>query len=534
MADRPSGNRKQTRSVVHAQNGMVATSHPLAAMAGLHILQQGGNAFDAAVATASVLCVVEPMMTGLGGDMFALIYDADNQKVKGLNASGRAPRAATPDFYEQNGFSSIPSAGILSATVPGVVDGWSQLLENYGTLTFKEVLAPAIRYAEEGFPVTEMVAYYWSKAERLLLQSEEASRNYLIDGKAPAEGTLFKQPGLARSLHRIAQEGRDAFYEGDIAAKIDAYMIRHQGLLRKEDLREHRSQWVAPISTRYRGYEVLEIPPNGQGLVVLQMLNILENYDLKAIGHNSAEYIRLLIEAKKLAYADRDRYIADSEFSDLPVDRLLSKAYARQLADSIQSGLKNNVSGIQLGGDTVYLTVADKKGNIASVTNSIFSLFGSGILIPDTGIFMHNRGSLFSLDRNHPNVLQPGKRPFHTIIPGMVLKDRKPLISFGVMGADMQPQGQVQTLANLIDFGMNIQEAGDAPRFRHYGHGVFLESEIGQPTRQALADQGYTLLEQSDGDDFAVGGYQGIFVDPETGLFQGGSDPRKDGCAIGY
>ncbi|ASS91400.1 hypothetical protein AP3564_15300 [Aeribacillus pallidus] len=278
----------------------------------------------------------------------------------------------------------------------------------------------------------------------------------------------------------------------------------------------------------------MEIPPNGQGLVVLQMLNILENFDLKAIGHNSAEYIRLFVEAKKLAYADRDRYIADSDFADIPVDHLLSKEYAKELAESIRSGRKAGPSSLELGGDTVYLTVVDKEGNVASVTNSIFSLFGSGVLIPETGIFMHNRGSLFSLDRNHPNALHPGKRPFHTIIPGMVLKDRKPLISFGVMGADMQPQGQVQTLVNMIDFGMNIQAAGDAPRFRHYPHGIFLESEIGEEIRRELAAQGYTLLEQSDGDDFVVGGYQGIYIDPETGLFQGGSDPRKDGCAIGF
>ncbi|MEW9673121.1 gamma-glutamyltransferase [Ammoniphilus sp. 3BR4] len=534
MADRPSGYLKQTRSVVHAKNGMVVTSHPLAAMAGLQILQQGGNAFDAAVATASVLCAVEPMMTGLGGDMFALIYDAKKREVKGLNASGHAPQAATLDFFEQNGFTSIPSTGILSSTVPGVVDGWSQLLQSYGTLTFKEVLAPAIRYAEEGYPIPEMVAYYWKKAEQLLLQSEEATRKYLIDGKAPKEGTLFKQPDLAWSLKQIAKDGRDAFYQGGIADKIDEFMKNHHGLLRKEDLKEHRSRWVTPISTNYHGYEVLEIPPNGQGLVVLQMLNILENYDLKAIGHNSPEYVRLFIEAKKLAYADRDRYIADSEFADIPIDRLLSKEYAKELADLIQSGQKISQSGVELGGDTVYLTVADKEGNVASVTNSIFSLFGSGVLIPNTGIFMHNRGSLFSLDRNHPNALQPGKRPFHTIIPGLVLKDQKPLISFGVMGADMQPQGQVQTLVNMIDFGMNVQAAGDAPRFRHYNHGIFLESEISQKIRQELSEQGYTLLEQSDGDDFVVGGYQGIFIDPETGLFKGGSDPRKDGCAIGF
>lgn len=534
MADRPTGYRKQTRSVVHAQNGMVATSHPLAAMAGIQILQQGGNAFDAAVATAAALCVVEPMMTGLGGDMFALLYDAKRREIKGLNASGRAPQAATPDYFEQNGFTSIPANGILSVTVPGVVDGWAQLLESCGTLTFQEVLAPAIRYAEEGFPIPEMVSYYWKKAEPLLLRSEEASQHYLIHGKAPKEGTLFKQPGLAWSLKQIAKNGRDAFYQGEIADKIDRYMTDHQGLLRKEDLKEHRSQWVQPISTHYRGYEVLEIPPNGQGLVVLQMLNILENFDLQAMGHNSAEYIRLFVEAKKLAYADRDRYIADSEFADIPADRLLSKEYAKELAETIQSGVKEIPSGTELGGDTVYLTVADKEGNVASVTNSIFSVFGSGVLIPDTGIFLHNRGSLFSLDRHHPNVLQPGKRPFHTIIPGMVLKDGKPLISFGVMGADMQPQGQVQTLVNLIDFGMNIQAAGDAPRFRHYAHGVFLESEIEPAICRELSHQGYTLLNLSDGDDFVVGGYQGIFIDPETGLFQGGSDPRKDGCAIGF
>lgn len=535
MSDRPTGYIRQTRSVVQSVNGMVATSHPLAAAAGLRILQAGGNAFDAAVATAAALCVVEPMMTGLGGDMFALVYDSQTGVVDGLNASGRAAGLATIDTYRGMGYESIPSNGIFSVSVPGVVDGWWALLQKYGTMSFQEVLQPAIAYAEEGCPVGEIVAHYWRKAESLLLKSEESRNKYLVADQAPREGTLFKQPDLARTLKLLAEGGRDAFYEGEIAGRVEDYMLRKGGLLRKSDLSAHRSNWVKPISTSYRGYDVLEIPPNGQGLVVLEMLNILEHFDIAGMGHNSSAFIHLFAEAKKLAYMDRDRYIADSEFAELPTERLLSKEYGRKLADMISSSAQLNAYyGAEIGGDTVYLTVADGQGNIASVTNSIFSPFGSGELVEDTGIFLQNRGSLFSLDPEHLNALKPGKRPFHTIIPSMVLKNGKPIVSFGVMGADMQPQGQVQTLINMIDFGMNIQMAGEVPRFRHYNEGLFVESEIGEAVRQELREWGHRILSPDEADAFTVGGYQAIRIDPETGVLEGGSDPRKDGCAMGY
>jgi len=535
MFDRPGYQHFQSRSIVQATGGMVATSHPLAAAAGIDILKAGGNAFDAAVAVAATLCVVEPMMTGLGGDMFALTYHAQSGEIQGLNASGRAPQLATAARYRKLGYSSIPMTGIHSISIPGVVDGWAELLQRYGTMNFKQTLAPAIHYAKHGFPVTEMVAYYWKKAYALLIQDAEASSLYLPNGKLPQTGDLFKQPLLANTLRKLSEGGRDAFYKGIIAQQIDSYMQQHGGMLRKEDFANHHSTWVEPISTNYRGYDVLEIPPNGQGLVVLEMLNILENFDIKALGHNSAAFIHLFAEAKMLAYSDRDRYIADSEFADIPVDLLLSKEYAKQLADGIKSSSSlNDYVGEAIGGDTVYLTVVDGEGNIASVTNSIFSLFGSGVAIPETGIVLHNRGGLFSLEEGHPNEIAPNKRPFHTIIPSMVLKDGEPIISFGVMGADMQPQGQVQVLVNMIDFNMNIQQATDCPRFRHYNEGIFLESSIDETVCHELQQRGYKLLTIEDGDAFAVGGYQGIAINRQTGVLQGGSDPRKDGCAIGY
>ncbi len=535
MYNRPSGNNRKSRSVVHSTRGMVAASQPLAAVAGLQILQAGGNAFDASVATAAVLCVVEPMMTGLGGDMFAITYHAETGEIKGMNASGRAPELAHLDTFRALGFKRIPETGIYSVSVPGVVDGWAELLDKYGTMTFAEVLAPAIHYAEHGFPVSEMVAYYWRKSANHLLQFPKTYQNYSVDGVLPKEGTVFKQPDLAKTLKQLAEFGRDFFYQGDIADRIEECMLQRGGLLRKNDLIRHRTNWVTPISTSYRGYEVLEIPPNGQGLVVLEILNILEQFDVAAMEHNSAEYIHLFAQAKKLAYQDRDRHIADSEYTNVPVDQLLSKSYAQELADRIRRTKSNQpYAGAEIGGDTVYLTVADSQGNIASVTNSIFHLFGSGELVDGTGIVLQNRGSLFSLDPAHPNVVAPCKRPFHTIIPSMVLQNGKPVISFGVMGADMQPQGQVQVLVNMIDFGMNIQEAGEAIRIRHYNEGLYLEYGVPQDVREQLQEMDYKILSHGHGDAFGVGGYQGIRIDPATGSYQGGSDPRKDGCAIGY
>jgi gamma-glutamyltranspeptidase/glutathione hydrolase len=532
MADRPAGNPRGTRSVVHAPNGMVATSQPLAASAGLRILLQGGNAFDAAVATAAALCVVEPMMTGLGGDMFALTYSQKTKKIEALNGSGRAPKKATREHYLSQGFKEIPQNGILSISTPGTVDGWAEILEKHGSMTFAEVLQPAIEYAENGFPVAEIVAAQWKRRQSFLLRNKEAASTYLVEGKAPKEGDIFVQPQLARTLKAIAQGGRDAFYKGDIARTISDYMENNGGLLRYEDLAEHSSLWVEPIHTDYKGYQVYELPPNGQGVVTLEMLNILEDFDLASLGHNSVEYLHLLIEAKKLAYADRDHYIADPEFADVPIEKMLSKDYAserRRLINKEKAAEKVG-PGMEIEGDTVYLTVVDKDRNVVSFINSIFNSFGSGIVAGDTGVMLHNRGSLFSLDEKHLNRLEPGKRPFHTIIPAMVLKEGKPYITFGVMGGDMQPQGQVQVLMNLIEFGMNIQDAGEAPRFRHTAGEVALESEISAGAVMQLLDKGHKVISAVD----FFGGFQGIRIDPDNGMLQGGSDPRRDGCAIGY
>lgn len=532
MADRPAGNPRATRSVVHAPNGMVATSQPLAASAGLRILLQGGNAFDAAVATAAALAVVEPMMTGLGGDMFALVYSQRNKKVEALNGSGRAPKKATREFYLNQGYQEVPKTGILSISTPGTVDGWAEILEKHGTMTFAQVLQPAIEYAEHGFPVAEIVASQWKRLEPLLQQNREAVNTFLVNGQAPKEGELFVQPKLARTLKAIAEGGRDAFYKGQIAEEIADYMEKNGGLLSYEDMAGHTSTWVEPIYTDYKGHQVYELPPNGQGIVTLEMLNILENFDPTSLGHNTADYLHLLIETKKLAYADRDTYIADPTFAKVPVHDMLSKKYAqnRSLLIDMEQAAKQVEPGLEIEGDTVYLTVIDKDRNVVSFINSIFNGFGSGVVAGDTGIVLHNRGSLFSLQEKHLNTLVPGKRPFHTIIPAMVFKDDKPYLSFGVMGGDMQPQGQVQVLMNLLEFGMNIQEAGEAPRFRHTGNEVALESEISSQAVLQLMDKGHKIISAVD----FYGGFQGILIDPKTGLLQGGSDPRKDGCAIGY
>ncbi|MCY8235274.1 gamma-glutamyltransferase [Priestia endophytica] len=532
MADRPAGNPEATRSVVHASNGMVATSQPLAVMAGLRILHQGGNAFDAAVAAAATLAVVEPSMTGLGGDMFALMYSQKTKKIEALNGSGRAPRKATRDYFLSRGFKEIPETGILSVTTPGAVDGWAEMLDKHGSMTFNQVLQPAIEYAEKGFPVSEIIAAQWRRYESLLRHNKEAASVYLLNDQAPRDGIHFKQPQLAKTLQEIAEKGRDAFYKGEIAHKVSNYMEKNGGLLSYDDLANHTSTWVEPIYTDYKGYRVYEISPNTQGITTLEMLNILENFELSELRHNSAEYLHLLIEAKKLAYADRDHYVSDPEFTDVPIERMLSKEYARersQLIDQNQA-LKNVGPGLDLKGDTVYLTVVDKDRNVVSFINSIFGHFGSGVVPADTGFILQNRGASFSLDETHSNRLEAGKRPFHTIIPAMVFKDGKPYFSFGVMGGDMQPQGQVQVLLNLLEFGMNIQEAGEVARFCHAHNGVAVESEISSKARLDLIDKGHKLISAVD----IFGGFQGILIDPVSNMLQGGSDPRKDGCAIGY
>ncbi len=543
--DRPASNPRATRSVVMARNGLIATSQPLASAAGLRVLQQGGNAIDAAVTAAAVLAVVEPSMNGLGGDLFALVHDPKSGGVRALNASGRAPGAATPAEFKRRGLAEVPYRGELSVSVPGVVDGWNELLARHGTITLAQALEPAIRYARDGFAVSEIISGQWKDAERILARDTAAAATFLPDGKAPAAGDVFRNPRLAATLEALAKGGRDAFYRGAIGKALADDMKRRNGLMTEADLAAHRSDWLTPLSSSYRGYDVLEFPPNTQGATALQMLNLLEAYDLKALGHNSAAYLHLLVESKKIAFADRNAWLAD--ISAVPrdvLDRMLSKEYAaerrkeidpdRAAADypALKRGRRTDAPSRlpEARGDTIYLTAADGKGNVISLIQSIFENFGSGIVAGETGIVLHNRGSLFSLSPDHPNVLAPGKRPFHTLVPAMVLKDKRPWVSFGVMGGDMQPQGHVQVLLNLIDFGMNIQEAGEAPRFRHTAAGLALESAVTAAARSGLEQRGHRLI-QSVG---VFGGFQGILIDPRTGVLLGGSDPRKDGLAIGY
>ncbi len=544
--DRPAANPRATRSVVLARNGLIATSQPLASAAGLRVLQNGGNAFDAAVTAAAVLSVVEPTMNGVGGDLFALIYDAKGKAVRALNASGRAPARATPEEFRRRGLDAIPYRGVLSVSVPGVVDGWNELLARHGTITLAQALAPAITYAREGYAVSEIIANQWKDVEPILAGDPAAAATFLPGGRAPAAGDIFRNPRLADTLDRIASGGRDAFYTGAIAQAIADDMRRRNGLLTEADLAANRPDWFEPISTTYRGHTVLELPPNTQGVVALQMLNILEGFDLKAMGHNSAEYLHLLVEAKRMAFADRDAWLADG--ASVPpkvLERMLSKDYAterRRLFNpdrtgspyppvGLVSGMRQRIDELpEAHGDTIYMTVADRDGNVVSLIQSIFEAFGAGIVAGDTGIALHNRAALFTLQPGHPNIVAPGKRPFHTLVPAMVLKEGRPWLSFGVMGGDMQPQGHVQVLLNLIDFGMNIQEAGEAPRFRHSAAGLALESAISPEARFGLSRRGHAVITQIG----MFGGFQGILFDPRTGVMQGGSDPRKDGLAIGW
>ena len=543
-------------------NGMVATSQPLASAAALRVLQEGGNAVDAAICAAAVLNVVEPMMTGIGGDMFAIVFMQHENKPVGLNAGGWSGSKATPEFFKSRNLDAVPPAGIHSVSVPGAVAGWYKLHAKYGKTPIERLLQPAIEYAEKGFPVSEIIAGQWQAQEDRLRETPEARSALLLDGRAPRHGDVFKMPALARSLKILANGGRDAFYRGELAKKIVAFSEQNDGLLTLADFSEYDAQWVEPVSTNYRGYDVYELGPQTQGIVVLQMLNVLEAYDLKSLGHNSSEYLHLLIEAKKLAFADRDAYIADPDRSDVPVGRLLSKEYAagrRRLIDpsramaATQPGMSGanasptgrshqGMSGANASptgrshqelmehGETVYLTVVDRDRNAVSFINSIFAQFGSGLVAGDTGIVLQNRGSLFELNVRHPNVVAPRKRPFHTLIPGMLVKDAKPYYSFGVMGGDMQPQGHVQVILNHVDFGMDAQQAGEAPRFRHWAQGVALESAFDGSVRYALMKKGHTVIAGVD----SFGGYQGILIDPKSGVLMGGSDPRKDGLAIGW
>ncbi len=545
--DRPGPFPHQSRSVVLATHGMVATSQPLAAQVGLEILQSGGNAVDAAIATNAMLGLVEPMSCGIGGDLFVIYWDSRTRRLYGLNASGRSPYKLTRQVFHDRGLKQIPTSGPLPWSVPGCVDGWSVLLERFGSMPLSRLLEPSIRYAEEGFPVTEVIAHAWKGAEKNLRKWPDSARTYLPNDRAPAEGEIFCNPNLAATYRLLAEQGRDAFYKGTIAQRIVAFSEANGGFFSMRDFQDHTSEWVEPVSTTYRGYRVWELPPNGQGIAALEMLNILEGYDLRSMGPGSPEYLHLFIEAKKLAFADRARYYADPDFADVPVRELISKEYARRQRERIDPN--RAATDVPPGdprlvtGDTVYLTVVDRDRNCCSFIQSNYFGFGSMVVPGDLGFCLQNRGALFALDDDHPNRLEPHKRPFHTIIPAFVTKDGKPWLCFGVMGGDMQPQGHVQILVNLIDFGMNVQAAGDAARVRHLGSAtptgepmqpdggtVAVESGISRKTVAALRTKGHKVKRGGGG----FGGYQAILIDPQTGVLFGATEPRKDGAAVGY
>jgi gamma-glutamyltranspeptidase/glutathione hydrolase len=534
---------------------MAATSHPLVSQVALDILKRGGTAVDAAIAANATMGLMEPTGNGVGGDLFAIVWDAKSQKLYGLNASGRSPQSLTlaklREELRKIDATSIPPRGPLPVSVPGTVDGWFELHGRFGKLPMKELLQPAIRYAREGFPVTEIIAEGWAANARLLKQYPNYAETFMPGGHAPRKGEVFRNPLLANTLSAIAEGGRDAFYEGDIARRIEQYFRANGGYLTAADMAAHRSEWVEPVSTSYRGYDVWELPPNTQGVAALQMLNILEHYDLKSLGFGSPEYLHLFIEAKKLAFEDRARFYADPAFAKIPLQALVSKDYAakrRALIKLDKAALEypvdpslSNPKAIDQG-DTIYLSVADEAGNMISLIQSNYRGMGSGMTPDGCGFILQDRGELFSLKEGHPNVYAPGKRPFHTIIPAFVTRDGKPWLSFGVMGGAMQPQGHVQILVNLIDFGMNLQEAGDVPRVRHDGSSeptdevmrdggqVILEQGALPATVKALEARGHKVRVANDGD---FGGYQAILRD-EHGVYFGASESRKDGAAQGY
>lgn len=545
--DRLTGGIHTTRSEVMARNGMAATSHPLATQVALDILKRGGNAIDAAIGANAALALMEPISCGLGGDLFAIVWSAEESRLFGLNASGRSPQGLTLDKLRELGLEQLPARGPLAVSVPGAVDGWFELHRRFGRMPMAQILQPVIEYAREGVPVPPVIAFYWQRSEFLAEQCANFGPTFLPDGKAPEVGDIFRNPDLARTLELLATGGRDAFYRGEIARTIDSYCRRVGCYLRYEDFAGHRSEWVDPVSVNYRGYDVWQLPPNGQGIAVLQMLNLLEGFDLRSMGHNSAAYLHHLVEAKKLAFEDRARYYADPAMSPVPVEELISKNYADQRRTLIQPDRagKSYPAGdlFQEEGDTIYLTVADRDRNMVSLIQSNFMGFGSGLVPDGTGFGLQNRGSSFNLKDGHPNTYAPGKRPFHTIIPGFVTRQGRPFLSFGVMGGDMQPQGHVQVLCNLLDFGMTIQEAGDAPRFRHWGSSeptgipmmsgggaVALETGVPAESIRDLMRMGHDVRFDLGG----FGGYQAILFDAVRDVFWGASESRKDGAAAGY
>jgi len=528
------------RSVSRANQGMVATSQPLASQVGLEILKRGGNAVDAAIAVAAMLNVTEPNMTGIGGDCFAMIYTAKSKKLEALNASGRCPKALTLDHFVAKKITQMPLSGMETITVPGAFDGWLTLLDKYGTMKLADLMAPAISYAENGFPVMEKISADWEPEVGKLKQDPAAAATYLVDGGAAKPGTIFAQKNLAKTFRTLVKGGRDAYYRGEIARAIVDYCQKHGGFLAIEDFAAQKSNWVEPISTTYRGYTLNELPPNNQGLTALIILNILEGLDLKGMRNDPGLYYHTIIEATKIAFADRNRFIADPAFAKVPVKELISKEYAvkrRALLDPKKAIDPPKYGDVSMGSDTTYFTVVDKDRNAVSFINSLFNSFGSGIVAGETGIMLHNRGSGFSLDPNHPNKLEPGKRPFHTLIPAMVLKDGKLLMSYGVMGGDIQAQGHSQVLINLVDRGMNLQQAIDAPRIRYIsGKGVMLEDTLPPSVISELVQRGHERVLPPEGIKHRalMGGGQAIMIDPDTGALSGASDPRKDGLAIGY
>ena len=546
--DRITGRRFATRSEVISRKAMAATSQPLATQVALDVMRRGGNAIDAAIAANATLGLMEPTGNGIGGDLFAIVWDAKTQKLYGLNASGRSPKALTMDVFREKKISKIPSLGALPVSVPGCVDGWFELHGRFGSMPMKDVLQPAIDYANDGFPISELIAYYWGRSFRLR-GMPGFGETFFPDGRPPKKGDILRNPHLAKTLSEIAEGGRDAFYKGNIAKIIDEFMRKHQGYLRYEDLAAHKSEWVEPVSTNYRGYDLWELPPNGQGIAALQILNVMEGFDLKKAGFGSTTHIHNFIEAKKLAFEDRAKFYADPAFNELPVAELISKDYANKRRKLIKERAARRYDAGLSDGDTIYLTVADKDRNMVSLIQSNYRGFGSG-LCPFVrgantrllGFCLQDRGELFTLEEGHFNTYAPGKRPFHTIIPAFITKDGKPFMSFGVMGGATQPQGHAQIVMNIVDFGMNIQEAGDAPRILHTGSS--------QPTGTTMLDGGTVSLET--GFDYEVirqlvkrghsvgynvgshGGYQGIMYDAEKDVYYGASESRKDGQAAGY
>ena len=544
--DRITGKSFATRSEVLAQNGMVATSHPLATQIGLDILKNGGNAIDAAIATNAALGLMEPTGCGIGGDLFAIIWDGKTKKLYGLNASGRSPKKLTLDYFEKQGLEKIPSHGPLPLSVPGALDGWFELHEKFGSMPMSEILAPAIHYAQNGFPLTELIAWYMHRTvpffESKGFPNIEDTYKNQNGGKLPNEGEIYKNVYLANTYKKIVEGGRDVFYRGEIAKTIGKFIKEQGGFLSFKDMASHKSEWVEPVSINYRGFDVWELPPNGQGIAALQMLKILEGYDFSDIEFGSTEHLHLFTEAKKLAFEDRAKYYADMDFADVPIGKLLSESYAKSRRELIGEKAGIYSAGEISAGETIYMTVADNKGTMVSLIQSNYRGMGSGMVPPKLGFMLQDRGELFSLKKDQANTYEPGKRPFHTIIPAFLSKDGKPFVSFGVMGGDFQPMGHSQIVMNLIDFGMNLQEAGDAPRWDHTGGAsptgettinkglIRVESGIPYTTIRGLMDKGHQIGIARG----IYGGYQAILWDDENKVYHGASESRKDGQAAGY